>query len=147
MRSSGRHSPTLALVAIAMATTGSSGVPVGQVRHAGAGIARRDAHHARGAEERSVLEEVDVEAELRAESFAQRIVRVEAGTIVVEADGANYAPAVKRESKKKRRARQQEQAREQQQASLPAESAGREESGGADGRTDTAAEALSPIGD
>ena len=121
MRSSGRHSPSLALVAIAMATTtGSSGVPVRQMRHVGAGIARRDAHHARAAEERSVLDEVDAEAELRAESVAQRIVRVEAGTIVVEADGANYAPAIKRESKKERRARQQERAREQQQASLPA---------------------------
>ena len=37
--------------------------------------------------------------------------RVEAGSIVVEADLANYTPEVKRESKKARRARQQDKAR------------------------------------
>ena len=60
-----------------------------------------------------VLEEVDTEAALGAETAMLTIVRVEAGSVVVEADGANYAPLVKRESKKERRSRQQEDAREQ----------------------------------
>ena len=47
----------------------------------------------------------------REESATQTIVRVEAGSIVVEADLANYTPEVKRESKKARRARQQDKAR------------------------------------
>ena len=67
-----------------------------------------------------MLEEVDAEAALRAESATQTIVRVKAGSIVVEAEGANYAPIVKRESKKERRARQQERAREQQQVAATA---------------------------
>ena len=47
-----------------------------------------------------VLVEVDKEAALGAEEAMLTIVRVEAGSVVVEADGANYAPVVKRESKK-----------------------------------------------
>ena len=97
-----------------MAMPGSAGAQRAQLLHTGAGVARRDAHHARRADERLVLEEVDTEAALGAEEATLTIVRVEAGSVVVEADGANYAPLVKRESKKERRARQQEDAREQQ---------------------------------
>ena len=74
---------SVAIVAFVMATTGSAGVPRAQLLHTGAGVARRDAYHARRADERSVLEEVDTEAALRAETATQTIVRVEAGTIVV----------------------------------------------------------------
>ena len=104
----GRARLGVAIVALAMATAGSAGAPVRKVVHTGAGVARREAHHARRAEERTVLEEVDAEATVRAEGGTQKIVRVEAGSIVVEAEGANYAPVVKRESKKARRARQQQ---------------------------------------
>ena len=99
---------------------GSAGAQRAQLLHTGAGVARRDAHHARRADERLVLEEVDTEAALGAEEATLTIVRVEAGSVVVEADGANYAPLVKRESKKERRARQQEDAREQQKAAATA---------------------------
>ena len=105
--------------------------------HTGAGVARRDVYHARRADERAVLQVVDAAAVLRAETAAQTIVRVEAGSIVVEAEGANYARIVKRESKKERRARQQERAREQQKA---AATAPQMVDGGGDG-TDAADEA------
>ena len=91
MRSSARERALrVAIVALAMATTGSAGAPRSQLVHTGAGVARRDAYHARRADERSVLEEVDTDAALRVETATQTIVRVEAGSIVVEADGANY---------------------------------------------------------
>ena len=83
-----------------MAMPGSAGAQRAQLLHTGAGVARREAHHARRADERLVLEEVDTEAALGAEEAMLTIVRVEAGSVVVEADGANYAPVVKRESKK-----------------------------------------------
>ena len=56
------------------------------------------------AEDREVLHEVDAEAVLRAESAKQKIVRVEAGSIVVEADGANDAPVVNRQGEQERAA-------------------------------------------
>ena len=71
-----------------MAMPGSAGAPRAQLLHTGAGVERRDAHHARRADERLVLEEVDTEAAVCAETAMQTIVRVEAGSIVVEADGA-----------------------------------------------------------
>ena len=64
-----------------MATAGTGG-GMRQVLHTGAGVARREAHHLRRADDRAVLEQVDAEAALRAESATQTIVRVEAGTIV-----------------------------------------------------------------
>ena len=79
-----------------MAMPGSAGAQRAQLLHTGAGVARREAHHARRADERLVLEEVDTEAALGAEEAMLTIVRVEAGSVVVEADGANYAPVVKR---------------------------------------------------
>ena len=97
-----REQVSVAIVALAMATTGTAGARVSRVLHTGAGVARREAYHARRADERAVLQEVDAEAALRAEAGAQTIVRVEAGSIVVEADGANYTSVVKRESKKVR---------------------------------------------
>jgi hypothetical protein len=111
---------------IEMATAGTGGGMRSPVLHTGAGVARREAHHERRSEDRAVLEEVDLQAALRTETAMQTIVRVEAGSIVVEAEGANYVPAVKREGKKERRARQQEQAREQQreQAEAAAEPTG-----------------------
>ena len=111
---SGQQELRVAIVALAMATAGTAGVPVSTMVHTGAGVARRDVYNARRADERAVLQVVDAAAVLRAETAAQTMVRVEAGSIVVEADGANYAPVVKREGKKERRARQQEHAREQQ---------------------------------
>jgi hypothetical protein len=122
-------------LALAMATAGRAG-GLRQVLHTGAGVARRQAYHDSRADDRAVLEEVDVEAVLCAESATQKIVRVEAATIVVEAEGANYSPVVKRESKKQRRARQQEKAREQQQAAATAL-----QNGGGNGRTEAADEA------
>jgi len=83
-----------------MAMPGSAGAQRAQLLHTGARVERCDAHHARRADERLVLEEVDTEAALGAETAMLTIVRVEAGSVVVEADGANYAPVVKRESKK-----------------------------------------------
>ena len=76
-----------------MAMPGSAGAQRAQLLHTGAGVARREAHHARRADERLVLEEVDTEAALGAETAMLTIVRVEAGSVVVEADGANYARA------------------------------------------------------
>ena len=143
MWSSSREKVGLAIVALAMATTGSAGAPRSRMVHTGGGIARRDAHHARRADERSVLEEVDAEAALRAETITQKIVRVEAGSIVVEAEGPNYAPVVKRDSKKERRARQQERAREQQKAAA-ATASPVADGGGGDG-TDAADEAPTAV--
>ena len=120
MRSVGQVIQSRIALALAMATAGAGGGMRRQVLHTGAGVARREAYHDRRAEDRAVLEEVDAEAALRAESATLTIVRVEAGSIVVEAEGANYAPIVKRESKKERRARQQERAREQQQVAATA---------------------------
>ena len=70
----------------------------------------------RRSDERAALNQVDETGLLRAEGATHTIVRVEADSIVVEDEGANYAPAVKRENKKARRARQQQRAREQQEA-------------------------------
>ena len=58
-------------------------------------MARRDAYHERRSVERAELEEVDVDNLLAVEQRGDVIVRVEAGTIVVEADGPNYTPHVK----------------------------------------------------
>ena len=127
-----------------MAMPGSAGAQRAQLLHTGAGVARRDAHHARRADERLVLEEVDTEAALGAEEATLTIVRVEAGSVVVEADGANYAPVVKRESKKERRARQQEDAREQQKAAATASPTTAD--GGGDGGTDAGVEAPTEAG-
>ena len=127
-----------------MAMPGSAGAQRAQLLHTGAGVERRDAHHARRADERLVLEEVDTEAALGAEEATLTIVRVEAGSVVVEADGANYAPLVKRESKKERRARQQEDAREQQKAAATASPTTAD--GGGDGGTDAGVEAPSEAG-
>ena len=102
---------------MAMAGTGGG---MRQVQHMGAGVARREAHHARRADERASLEEVDVDSVLRAEAAdTVRIVRLEAGSFEFEDEGQNYAPTVKRESKKERRARQQQKAREQLEAAAP----------------------------
>ena len=57
-------------LALAMATASTGGGMRRQVLHTGAGVARREAYHARRADERSVLEEVDAEAVLRAEASA-----------------------------------------------------------------------------
>lgn len=127
-----------------MAMPGSAGAQRAQLLHTGAGVERRDAHHARRADERLVLEEVDTEAALGAEEATLTIVRVEAGSVVVEADGANYAPVVKRESKKERRARQQEDAREQQKAAATASPTTAD--GGGDGGTDAGVEAPTEAG-
>ena len=91
------------------------------VRHTGAGVARRDAYHERRSVERAELEEVDVDNLLAVEQRGDVIVKVEAGTIVVEADGPNYTPHVKHERKKARRARQQEAARQKQAGAAEAE--------------------------
>ena len=127
-----------------MAMPGSACAPRAQLLHTGAGVARRDAHHARRADERVGLEEVDTEAALGAEEATLTIVRVEAGSVVVEADGANYAPVVKRESKKERRARQQQDAREQQKAAATASPTTAD--GGGDGGTDAGVEAPTEAG-
>ena len=66
-----------------MASAGSAGVPRPKAIHTGAGIARCEAYHARRADERSVLEGVDVEGALRAEGATLTIVRVEAASIMV----------------------------------------------------------------
>ena len=87
---------------------------------------------------------MDTEAALGAEEATLTIVRVEAGSVVVEADGANYAPLVKRESKKERRARQQEDAREQQKAAATASPTTAD--GGGDGGTDAGVEAPTEAG-
>ena len=63
-------------VANVMAMPGSAGAQRAQLLHTGAGVARRDAHHARRADERLVLEEVDTEAALGAEEATLTIVRV-----------------------------------------------------------------------
>ena len=52
--------------ALAMAMAGTAGAPLRPARHTGAGIARREAYHARRAEDRAVLEETDAEAVQRA---------------------------------------------------------------------------------
>ena len=65
-----------------MAMPGSAGAQRAQLLHTGAGVARREAHHARRADERLVLEDVDTEAALYAETARQIIVRVEAGSRV-----------------------------------------------------------------
>ena len=62
-RASGAASRSI--VALAMATTGTAGAPVSRALHTGAGIARREAYHARRADERAVLQEVDADAALR----------------------------------------------------------------------------------
>ena len=90
------------------------------VRHTGAGVARRDAYNERRSLERAELDDVDVDDLLAAEQRGDVIVRVEAGTIVVEADGPNYVPSVKPETTKARRARQQEAARQKQAAAAEA---------------------------
>lgn len=120
MRSVGKVIQSSIALGLAMATASTGGGMRLQVLHTGAGVARREAYQDRRAEDRAVLDQVDAEAVLRAESATQRIVRVEAGSIVVDAEGANYAPIVKRESKKERRARQQKKARDQQQAAATA---------------------------
>ena len=83
--------------------------------HTGAGVARRDAYHERRANERAQLQERDEDGLLRSEQQGAALVRVAADTVVVETEGPNYTPKVKRESKKERRARQQQRAREQQE--------------------------------
>ena len=50
-----------------MATAGGTGGGQRQMVHTGAGVARREAYHARRADERIVLHEVDLEGVLRAE--------------------------------------------------------------------------------
>ena len=85
--------------------------------HTGAGVARRDAYHERRANERAQLQERDEDGLLRSEQQGAALVRVAADTVVVETEGPNYTPKVKRESKKERRARQQQRAREQQERS------------------------------
>ena len=84
----------------------ASGAPMAAlVRHTGTGVvARRDAYHERRSVERAELEDVDVDNLLAVEQRGDVIVRVEAGTFVVEADGPNYTPHVKHERKKARRA-------------------------------------------
>ena len=98
-----------------LAMSASSGAQVARLVHTGAGVARREAYHERRAQERAELEEVNDEGLLAHEQRSDVIVRVAAGTIVVEAEGPNYVPHKKRETKKQRRARQQQKAREQQQ--------------------------------
>ena len=125
MRSS-RGAVIVAGLAAALAMSGS-GDATRQLVHTGAGVARREAYHGRRAQERAELEEVNVEEVLADERLSDVIVRVAASTIVVEAEGPNYVPNKKRETKKQRRARQQAKAREQQQqqqAEAEAEAAG-----------------------
>ena len=68
----GRERVSVAIVALAMATTGTAAA-VGRMLQTGAGVARREAYHAVRADERSVLEEVDAEAALRTEAAAQKL--------------------------------------------------------------------------
>ena len=91
MRSVGKVIQSSIALGLAMATASTGGGMRLQVLHTGAGVARREAYQDRRAEDRAVLDQVDAEAVLRAESATQRIVRVEAGSIVVDAEGANYA--------------------------------------------------------
>ena len=111
------------------------------VRHTGAGVARRDAYHERRSVEWAELEEVDVDDLLAVEQRGDVIVRVEAGTIVVEADGPNYTPHVKHERKKARRARQQEAARQKQAAAADAEAEAEAKAEAEDAEAEAEAEA------
>ena len=112
----GRRVTVLGVLGV-LAMSGQAGAPMARLVHTGAGVARREAHHERRTQERANLEEhVDVEASLRMERSSSVIVRVAAGSIVVAAEGPNYVPKVKRETKKQRRARQQQAARDQQEA-------------------------------
>lgn len=78
---------------------------------------RAVAYHERREQERAHLEEIDVEGLLATElRRTEIIVRVKPDSIVIEAEGPNYVPTVKRETKKARRARQQQQARQKQAA-------------------------------
>ena len=78
-------------------------------------MARRQAYHDRRAQERAEFEELNAEEVLVDERHSDVIVRVAASTIVVEAEGPNYVPGKKRETKEQRRARQQAKAREHHQ--------------------------------
>ena len=69
-----------------------AGAPLVRLVHTGAGVARREAHHERRAQERAELEELNVEELLADERQSNVIVRVAASTIVVEAEGPNYVP-------------------------------------------------------
>ena len=60
--------------------------------HTGGGVARREAYRAK---EQEQLEEVDVAGLLATERERTNvIVRVAAGSVVVETEGPNYVPAV-----------------------------------------------------
>ena len=72
--------------ALAMATAGGAGGY--RVLHTGAGVARREAYHARRGDERAALDGVDENSLLRAEGATHTIVRVEADSIVVEDEGS-----------------------------------------------------------
>ena len=83
---------------------GGGGAAAAAAEHRGGGVARRSAHHHERAAARAQLEEIDVE-ELLAREKQSVIVCVPADLIVVEDDGPNYTPKVRRESKKARTAR------------------------------------------
>ena len=118
MRSLGRWvNAVTASAALAMASAG--GVAAGGSVHTGAGVARRAAYHERRAEDRAHLQEVNVEKLLANESRDDVVVRVAAVSIVLDTEGPNYVPEVRRATKKQRRARQQQEAREEQATAHP----------------------------
>ena len=104
MRSLGRWvNAVTASAALAMASAG--GVAAGGCVHTGAGVARRAAYHERPrrAEDRAHLQEVNVEKLLANESRDDVVVRVAAVSIVLDTEGPNYVPEVRRATKYYRR--------------------------------------------